>query len=267
MKKLALILSILFSLSACDKEINITITDKSEQNQTQTDITLNNSSNDSINIQSSGKMISIPLSSRTSYQINMSLNVEQQCINNDQAHLEVDENIARYLDKDALKDGNIQLIPGVYNFQLSGESVAMKLFTPPLRNVASGSLSEINLHCIDSNKFTLDSQGSGNVTLNDINSKNINITKNGVGELEVSGSIDNLTIDSTGSGNIKIGNVNSLNLRTSGLGEISANSVNNVSINSSGSGNIEIAHVKNVQQLIKTGLGEVTLGGKNVSEE
>ena len=273
MKKLTIMLGVLFLLSACDKQINISITDKSEQNQPQNQIvqeqnhiTLNDSSNNAISIQSSGKMTSIPLSNNTSYQINISLNVDQQCVSSNQPHLDIDENIAKYLDKEALKNGNIQLVPGVYNFQLSGEAVVIKLFTPPLTNIVSGSLSEINLHCIDNNKFMLDSQGSGNITLNSISSKNINITKAGLGELEVSGAVDNLTIDSTGSGNIKIGNVNSLNLRTSGLGEINANSVNNLSINTSGSGNIEIANVKNIQKLIKTGIGEVTLGGKNISE-
>lgn len=68
MKKLTTMLGVLFLLSACDKQINISITDKNEQNQIvhkQNNITLNNLSNNSI-IQSSGKMISIPLSNNTS---------------------------------------------------------------------------------------------------------------------------------------------------------------------------------------------------------
>ena len=49
MKKLALMLGVLFSLSACDKQINITITEKNptqnESPQAQTNLTLNDSSN------------------------------------------------------------------------------------------------------------------------------------------------------------------------------------------------------------------------------
>lgn len=213
----------------------------------------NDTKSKKIVIKLSGKDVKIPLSSINA--LNSSFDIVQKCSPDKTQYFTIDSALQPHL-KSNVSNGVIRLKNGSYT--LHGKPTIV-LFTQPLNSIDTHKVSNIDLSCINKNKFSLENSGMNNVTITNIDSQDVYIDNSGSSEVVLQGSkINNLKIDSSGIGKIRVDvKVNNTIVDNSGSGTISIKDTITLDAENSSIGEIDVAKVQKVLRAQNEGIGSI----------
>lgn len=212
---------------------------------------------DTIILKPSGKTIRIPTSLRTNYTFNSTIDIEQACGNDD--YLEVDENIAPYIDKNALKIGVIKLLNNSYQ---SSDNLKIKLIThKPLLSANTNGVGQVSLYCLSSDSFTLVDNAVGAKYLKNVQTKIFNLEFNGVGKIVFKNAqIDDFHVEKNAVGALDVfGHIENLDITNNGVGITTIEQATNSKINNFGVGAIKVKSDTNILKINSQALGNVVI--------
>jgi hypothetical protein len=214
-------------------------------------------SNNAVKIEGDGEFVRYKLEKVEELEIEMSLNVKQECGKDNDYYIQIDKSLVPVLDIESLVSGDIKLKSGSFAFNNIGEIL---IVSPPIKKIFKDSIGNLAVNCVNSQSFELEQQ-NGSVTVDNINTKEFNITKDGVGDLTIlNGSIQNLSINKNGTGNVKVNiDINNLKVESDGIGEINLKNVTSAELVNSGIGNIHLQSIKTIKNIENSGLGKILI--------
>lgn len=151
------------------------------------------------------------------------------------------------------------------NFNLKRKSAKLTVYIsmPHLIKLESEGVGNIRLiGDIQSPELTIQSDGVGNISSDNLKSEYLQIESEGVGNILLHGSSNEMSIHSNGVGNINAHKMiaNQVRIKSDGIGNIKCHAVESLDIESSGIGNVTYWGNPVTKNLNKNGIGKIKEG-------
>jgi hypothetical protein len=136
----------------------------------------------------------------------------------------------------------------------------INISSPDLQRIKSRGVG--NLHIKDkmeTTDLTIRNEGVGNIKINDISCRELDLNVEGVGNVNIQGKAEKVSLVSQGVGNIDAANLESKSVTatSSGVGNISCYATQSINAEVSGVGNISYKGNPTDKQLKKSGIGSI----------
>ncbi len=142
----------------------------------------------------------------------------------------------------------------------SDKDLNMVVSLPALNYFKISGTSDAHIHGnAKADKMTIGIKGAGDVEVDNVHARNLEVTLTGVGDLRLNGGVveyANYKVSGAGEINAKKVSCNNVKASVSGIGDISVNAVNTLDARISGAGNISYIGHPSITQHI-SGVGEI----------
>lgn len=148
------------------------------------------------------------------------------------------------------------------NFKLKGRTPKLTVYvsTPELKLIESEGVGNIKLlGDIRMPAISINSEGVGNISSENLDADHVKIESRGVGNITLKGATNDLTIQSEGVGNVRTEKMNAryVRVKSEGIGNVSCHASESVDIESGGIGNVSYYGNPKTKNIHKEGVGRV----------
>jgi hypothetical protein len=140
------------------------------------------------------------------------------------------------------------------------DKVRIDISAPTLKKIVSTGVGDVKVNGkFTVNDLTIISKGVGDVVMNDLNCKNLDVTLTGVGDVELVGKANTAEMSLSGVGDIEAYKleVENLNVTSRGVGDLKCYATKSLNATSSGVGSIRYKGSPKTKQIVSKGIGGV----------